>query len=133
MINAIQVPQQTVQPQSAILFSDNRIKTNCTIRHDEGSGVFTIKERGLYNVFFDANVIATSANELAQLAVFADGEAVQSATAKVSLKSSGDHAAVSLFVPVRVPDCCCVRVSVNNIGTTALTIENASITIERIA
>lgn len=133
MINAIQVPQQTVQPQSAILFSDNRIKTNCTIRHDEGSGVFTIKERGLYNVFFDANILGSAAAELAQLAIFADGEAVQSAIAKTTLAAAGDYAAVSLFVPVRVPDCCCVRVSVNNIGTAPVTIENASITIERIA
>lgn len=134
MLNVINIPEQIIQPGQNVLFSDTRIKTACKrIKHDDGSGLFTFREDGLYNVFFQAVLVATTAAELAQLAIKVDGETVQSAVASQTLTAIGDNASVSLFVPIKMCcDGCCARVAIENIGAAALTVKNASLTIERI-
>lgn len=134
MINAINVPSQTINVNQVALFSNNRIKTNCIIQHDEGSGIFTINEQGLYNVFFQCNVTAQAATEISSLAIKVNDEPVQSAVATNTLTATGDVASVNLFVPINVNCCsrCCTTVSVENVGAAAVSITNASITLERI-
>lgn len=133
MINSINIPSQTINVNQAAIFSDNRIKTNCQITHDEGSGIFTIREEGFYNVFFQCNIVAQAASEIDRLAIKVNGEPVQSAVAINTLAAAGDIASVSLFVPIK--NCChpcCIPVSVENVGAAAVSIINASITIEKV-
>lgn len=132
MINAINVPQQIVQPNLNLLFAQNRIKTGCGVRHDAGSGLFNINKGGLYRVHFNGNVLATAAQELAQLAIKLDGEPVLSAVGKVTLTAIGDYADLSIDTIVSVPCNCCVTITIGNVGTAATTVENANIIIERV-
>ncbi len=132
MINAINIPQQTVLPNRNILFATNRIKTGCPVRHDAGSGLFTINRPGLYKVHFNGNVLATVANQDVQLAIEVDGEAIQAALVHDTITAVGSYRSVSVDIPVRVPCNCCTVLSVGNLSTLAATLENANIIIERV-
>ncbi len=132
MINAINIPQQTVLPNQNVLFAVNRIKTGCPIRHDAGSGLFNITKPGLYKVHFNANVLATVANQDVQLAIEVDGEAIQAAKTHDTITAVGSYRSVSVDIPVRVPCSCCLAISVGNLSTLSATLENANIIIERV-
>lgn len=134
MINATNIPQQIVQPNQNVLFLTNREKMNCSVKHDEGSGLLTIRKAGLYNVFFEANAVATAADQDVQLAIEVSGEAIRSALARDTLAAAGDYRSISIMAPIRVSECggCCVPISVENLAAVPVTLENASITIERV-
>lgn len=132
MINAINVPQQVVAVNQNVLFAQNRIRTGCGVRHDAGSGLFNINKGGLYRIHFNGNVLATAAQQLAQLAIKLDGEPVLSSVGKVTLTAIGDYADLAVDTIVNVPCNCCVAISVGNVSTGATTVENANIIIERV-
>ena len=132
MINAINIPQQIVAPNQNVLFAANRIKTGCPIRHDAGSGLFTITKPGLYKVHFNGSVLSTVANQDVQLAIEVDGEAIQAAKTHDTITTTGSFRSVSVDIPVRVPCSCCLVVSVGNLSTLNVALENANIINERV-
>lgn len=133
LLNAINVPVQVVEPAQNVLFAANRIRVGCSIRHDIGSGLFTLTKPGVYKIDFDGNIIASVANQVAELAIEVAGEPIQSAASADTLTTIGDNASVALSALVRVPCGCCVSVSVGNISASNFGIENADIIIEKVA
>ena len=134
MINSTNVPSQIVQSGQNVVFNSNPIKTNCSVKHSDGSGLFSIRKPGLYNIFFQANAIATVAAQDVQLALEISGEAIGSALAHDTLTAVDDYRSISIMTVVRICECSDtpVVVTVGNVADTDVTLENASIIIERI-
>lgn len=132
MINSINIPQQIVQPNQNLLFAQTRVRTGCGVRHNVGSGLFNINKGGLYRIHFNGNVLATTAQQLAQLAIKLDGEPIQGTIGKVTLTAIGDFAMLSMDTVVNIPCNCCATITVGNVGTSPITVDNANIIIERV-
>lgn len=134
MINSTNVASQIVQSGQNVVFDSNPIKTNCSVKHSDGSGLFSIRKPGLYNIFFQANAVATAAAQDVQLALEISGEAIGSALAHDTLTAVDDYRSIAIMTVVRICECgdTPVVVTVGNVADTDVTLENASLTIERI-
>lgn len=129
MINAVNVPVQTVAVQAPVLFASTRIKTGCSVRHEQGSSRFVALKPGVYKVSFSGNVAVTAAGAAA-LAIVQDGEEVAGSRMTATLAAAAPEN-VSTTVLVRVFDDCCVALSVRNVGTVAVQMDNANFVITR--
>ena len=130
MIDAVNVPVQTVQPNNPVLFAATRIFTGCTVRHEQGSGRFVITKPGIYKVTFNG-VLTSAAASTALLSVMQDGEAIAGAT--IDQATTSDPETVSVSTLIRVY-CCDSAISITNTGTTnPVDVSNANIIIERLA
>lgn len=129
MINAVNVPVQTVAVQAPVLFASTRIKTGCSVRHEQGSSRFVALKPGVYKVSFSGNVAVTAAGAVA-LAIVQDGEEVAGSRMTATLAAAAPEN-VSTTVLVRVFDDCCVALAVRNVGTVAVQLDNANFVITR--
>lgn len=134
MINAINVPEQIVQSGQNVIFASDLIKTNCSVRHSAGSGLFSIRKPGLYNVFFQANAVATVAAQDVQVGLEVSGESIGNALAHDTLTAIGDYRSISIMTVIKICDCgdVPVVVTVGNLAEEPVTLENANLVIERI-
>ena len=130
MIDAVNVPVQTVTVNSPVLFGSTRIKTGCSVRHEEGSGRFILTRPGVYKVTFNAVISAADAT-VATLNIMQDGEAIAGAQIQVGTGPAPDIESGSVTTLVRVYGCDST-VSVANLGTASLLIENANMVIDRL-
>lgn len=129
MIDAVNVPVQTVATNGTVLFANTRIKTGCSVRHEQGSGRFVALRPGVYKVSFSSNVAVTAAGAVA-LIIAADGEEVAGSRMTSTLAAAAPEN-MSTTVLVQVFCDCCVALSVRNVSATAVTIDNANFVITR--
>lgn len=129
MIDAVNVPVQTVAVNGPVLFANTRIKTGCSVRHEQGSGRFVALRPGVYKVSFSGNVSVAAAGAVA-LAIIADGEEVAGSRMTSTLAATAPEN-LSTTVLIQVFCDCCVAIGVRNVGTTAVTIDNANFVITR--
>ena len=131
---------QTVAIGSNVLFTETAVKGNCSIIHREGSGLTTLRGitrqcRARFKVTFGANVAlpadATVVPILLALAV--NGEPVATTTMISTPAAVEEFNNVSSSVFFDVPACCCYQISVRNIGTTEVDVQNANLIVERVA
>lgn len=132
---------QTVAPAANVLFTGTPIPCNRgLVTHREGSGLVTLKGvtnqcRARYKVDFGGNIAvpagATAAPISISLAI--DGEPLNSATAIVTPAAAGDLFNVYVFAYIDAPRGCCVTATVRNTSTQAITVQNANLTVERVA
>lgn len=130
MIDAVNVAAQTVNINNPVPFGATRIKTGCTVRHEQGSGRFVLTRPGIYRVTFNSTISAT-ADTVAILNITQDGEAIAGAQIQVGTGPSPNIESGSVTTLVRV-FCGDSAISVVNLGTAALTISNANIVIDRL-
>lgn len=131
---------QSVQPNQDVLYDNTAVRGNCSMFHREGSGLVNLRNTGnqcraLFEVLFSGNVaLATGATvEPTSLAIAVDGEALGASIGTATPAAAGDFFNVSMTAHVYVPKCCCQAISVMNIGTQAVDVQNANLTISRIA
>ena len=129
MIDAVNVAAQTVNVNNPVIFGATRIKTGCTVRHEQGSGRFVLTKPGVYRVTFNANISTTDAGT-AILGVTQDGEAITWASINATT-IAGASLPVSVTTLVRVY-CCDSSVSVANLSTVAINVTDANIVIDRL-
>lgn len=129
MIDAVNVAAQTVNVNNPVIFGATRIKTGCTVRHEQGSGRFVLTKPGVYRVTFNANISTTDAGT-AILGVTQDGEAITGASINATT-IAGASLPVSVTTLVRVY-CCDSSVSVANLSTVAINVTDANIIIDRL-
>lgn len=129
MINAVNVPVQTVAVQGPVLFASTRIKTGCSVRHEQGSSRFVALKPGVYKVSFSGNVAAAAAGAVA-LAIVQDGEEVAGGRMTSTVAAAAPEN-LSTTVLIRVFCDCCVSLAVRNVGTTEVTVNNANFVITR--
>ena len=131
---------QTVNANQNVLFSDVVVEGNCSIVHRDGSGLVTLRGitnqcRARFKVTFGGNIgIPTGGTvESISLAIAIDGEPVASTTMIATPAAVEELHNIFGAVFLDIPKGCCSQISVENISTQAINIQNANLIVERVA
>lgn len=132
---------QTVQPNQAVLFTETAVPGNCSMMHREGSGLVGL--RGLTNgqyrarflVEFGANIAVPTGETVGPitLAIAINGEGVGTSSMISTPAAVDEYNNVSAGIYVDVPIGCCSQISVENISTIPVNVQNANLIVERVA
>lgn len=134
MIDAVNVPVQSVAANGSVLFASTRIKTGCATRHEAGSSRVILLSPGVYRVSFNGNVSIPTGGTVAQtsVAVVQDGETVAGSTMLHTPAAVAVPGNISTDVLVRVYQCCSTSmISVRNTGADTINIQDANIVVTR--
>lgn len=131
---------QTVSAGSNVVFTNTAVNGTQCMLHREGSGLVTLRgitnqQRARFRVTFGGNVALPAEATVApiSLAIALNGEPVAETT-MISTPSAADaYNSISRVLFLDIPSGCCSQVSVENIGTAAIEIQNASLIVERVA
>lgn len=130
---------QEVAPESGVVFTDT--ETPCPfgfVLHQNDTATFRI--RGVsrnrwarYEVHFQGNVaLAGTVVAPISVAIATEGETIPTSIATVTPAAVDTFTHIHTDSEVLVPVPCCSSISVRNIGTTPITIQNASIRIQKV-
>lgn len=131
---------QTVAQNQNVLFTDTPVSGNCSIVHREGSGLVTLRGitnqcRARFKVTFGGNIAipADGTVESISLAIAINGEAVGTTTMILTPAAVSEFGNVFSAIFVDVPAGCCSQISVKNISTQDIEVQNANLIVERVA
>ena len=131
---------QTVQANQNVIFTETAVCGSGSIIHREGSGLVTLRGmtnqcRARFKVFFSGNVAIPTGGTVGpiSLAIAVNGEAVGPTTMISTPAVVEEFNNVSTAIYLNVPCGCCSQVSVKNIGTDAIEVQNANLIVERVA
>ena len=131
---------QTVQANQNVYFTDTVTCGNCAITHRDDSGLVTLRGltnqcRARFKVSFGGNIALPADGTVGpiSLALAIDGEPVGATTMIATPAAVEQFWNVFSAVFVDVPRGCCVTVSVRNISTQAVDVQNANLIVERVA
>ena len=131
---------QTVEANQNVYFTDVVTCGNCAITHRDDSGLVNLKGltnqcRARYKVSFGGNIAipADGTVEAISLAIALDGEAIRATTMTVTPAAVEQFWNIFSAVFIDVPRGCCSTISVENISTQAVDVENANLIVERVA
>ena len=131
---------QTVEVNNAILFQTALSSNSPSIIWRAGSGLVTLRGigpqlRARFRISYHGNVAVSTGETVAptQLAVRINGEGVASSLTMTTPAAAEDFNNVSASTFIDVPAGCCTQISLANIGTTSIDVQNVSMTIERVA
>jgi hypothetical protein len=131
---------QTVQANQNVIFTETAVCGSGSIIHREGSGLVTLRGmtnqcRARFKVFFSGNVAIPTGGTVGpiSLAIAVNGEAVGPATMISTPAAVEEFNNVSTAIYLNVLCGCCSQVSVKNIGTDAIEVQNANLIVERVA
>ena len=131
---------QTVNANQNVLFTDVPICGNCSITHRAGSGLVTLRGvtnqcRARFKVTFGGNIAIPTGGtvEAISLAISLDGEAVGPTIMIVTPAAVEQFWNVYGAIFVEVPKGCCYSLSVQNISTQPIEVQNANLIVERVA
>lgn len=118
---------------NAIPYTDNPVPGGCSIRHRKGSG--NVKVKGgipcrpvKYIVNFHGTV--TGVTGFVELGIFLDGELLPETVMYVVEPTPTNVLSVDSSTEI-LADCACQTISVRNIAGTGLTVNTASLIVER--
>lgn len=126
---------QTVAANSVAIFQNTTCKQNCNIKHNTGTGVFSLKGSGSccnparYRVAFHG-VFTTTGTDPIQLALTVDGEYSPSDIISTPPVAAGTVLDGTIVTEV-VVNCCCSKVAVR--ALTAVPLTAGKLIIDRIA
>lgn len=131
---------QTVAANQSVYFTDTVACGNCSIMHREGSGLVALKGntnqcRARYKITFGANIALPTGGTVGpiSLAIAIDGEAIPSTTMTVTPAAVEQFFNIFSAIFVDVPRGCCMTISVRNITTDDIDVQNANLIVERVA
>lgn len=131
---------QTVAANQNILFPTTTVPGSCSMVHRIGSGLVTLRglgqqARARFQIWFGGNVAVSTGETLAPilLAITLGGETLPATQMIVTPAAVEDFFNVSASVFLDIPSGCCQNISVKNIGTTDIDVQNANLIIERVA
>ena len=133
---------QTVAANQDVLFTDVAVKSNnCSIVHRSGSGLVTLRGitngqcRARYKVTFGGNIAIPTGGVVSpiSLAIAIDGEPVASTVMIETPAAVNAFSNVFSAIFIDVPKGCCSQISVKNISTQTISIQNANLIAERVA
>ena len=131
---------QTVVANQNILFPTTTVPGSCSMVHRVGSGLVTLRglgqqARARFQIWFGGNVAVSTGETLAPilLAITLGGETLPATQMIVTPAAVEDFFNVSASVFLDIPSGCCQNISVKNIGTTSIDVQNANLIIERVA
>lgn len=131
---------QTVLSNQNVYFTDTVTCGNCAMVHRPGSGLITLKgntnqSRARYKVTFSGNIAIPTGGtvEPISLALAVDGEAVPATTMIVTPAAVENYFNVFGQIFLDVSKGCCNTISVKNINTQSINVQNANLILERVA
>jgi hypothetical protein len=129
---------QTVPANQNVYFTDTVVSGNYSIAHRDDSGLVTLRGvtnqcRARFKVSFGANIAVPTGETVGpiSLAIAIDGEPVRASTMVVTPAAVEQFFNVSTGIYVDVPNSCCTTISVQNISTIPVEVENANLIVER--
>lgn len=133
---------QTVSASEDVLFTETAVNGNCSIIHREGSGLVTLRAlpngqcRARFRVAFGANIgVPTGTETVApvSLAIAINGEGTQTSRMISTPAAAGDLNNVAAITHIDVPIGCCYSISVKNVTSADVAVQNANLVVERTA
>ena len=131
---------QTVQANQNVYFTDTVICGNTSMTHRDDSGLVMLRGitnqcRARFKVSFGANIAIPTGGTVGpiSLAIAIDGEAIASTTMTVTPAAVEEFFNVFGAVYLDIPRGCCSQISVKNVNTQAIEVQNANLIIERVA
>lgn len=131
---------QAVEANQNILFTDTAIAGSCSILHRSGSGLVTLRGitnqcRARFRVTFGGNVGLPTGGTLGpvSLAIAVNGEPVATTTMISTPAALEELNNVFSSVFLDVPAGCCSQISVKNITSQSIDVQNANLIVERVA
>ena len=132
---------QTVAANQNVYFTDSVTSGNYSIEHRDGSGLITLRGvtntqcRARFRVHFGANIAVPTGGtaEAISLAIALDGEAIPSTIMTITPAAVENYFNVSASTFVDIPKGCCSHVSIQNISTQPVLVQNANLIAERSA
>ena len=131
---------QTVATNQNVLFTDTVVDGNCSIVYREGSGLITLRGltnqcRARFRVSFGGNIAISTGGtiEPISLAITINGEPVATTTMTSTPAAIGDYNNVFSAIFLDVPRGCCSQISIKNISTQDVDVQNANLIVERVA
>jgi hypothetical protein len=131
---------QTVAANQNVYFTDTVICGGPAITHRDDSGLVTLRGltnqyRARFKVSFGANIGVPTGGTVGpiSLAIAIDGEAVSSTTMTVTPAAVEQFFNVYSSLYVEVPRGCCLTISVQNISTEEIEVQNANLIVDRTA
>lgn len=119
---------QAVAAGGNIAFANATIAGGCL--SDAGQGVIRIERPGIYNVAFNATLIATSAGAV-NVRAYHNGTAIAGAASGETLAAVGDAGAVAFSTPVTVR--CCANDAITFAVDAATSCTVATAVVEKVA
>ena len=131
---------QTVTVDQNVLFTETAVRGNGSIMHREGSGIVTLRAltnqcRARFKVSFGANIAVPTGETVGpvSLALAINGEGVPTSSMIETPAALEEFSNVYSSIFIDVPNGCCTQVSVENIGTIPVAVQNANLIVERVA
>lgn len=131
---------QTVLENQNVQFTDTVVPGKACTMHRIGSGLVTLKGltnqcRARFKVSFGANIAIPTGGtvEAISLAIAIDGEPIATATMIVTPAAVEEFFNVFGAIYLDIPRGCCSQISVRNISTQSIDVQNANLIIERVA
>lgn len=131
---------QQVAAGQNVLFTETPVSSGSSaLIHRDGSGIITLRGqtnqcRALFKVVYGGNITIPTGGTVGpiSIAIAVEGESLGSATATVTPAAVGDEFNVFAAALVSVPRGCCVTVSVRNINTQTIEVQNSNLIVERV-
>lgn len=132
---------QTVQPNQAVLFTSTAIPGNMSMIHREGSGLVGLRglpngqHRARFLVKFGGNIAVPTGETVGTMtiSIAINGEAVQTSNMMSTPAAVDQYNNIGAELNIDVPIGCCSEISVKNISSIPVNIQNANLIIERVA
>lgn len=131
---------QTVLAGANVQFTDTVVPGKACTMHRPGSGLVTLRGvtdqcRARYKISFGGNIAVPTGGTVGaiSLAIAIDGEAIAATTMTVTPAAVEEFFNVFGAVYLDIPRGCCSQISVRNVTTQAIEVQNANLIIERVA
>lgn len=132
---------QTVPSGSNVVFTNTAVPGSQSILHRESSGLVTLRGitnqcRARFKITFGGNVALpadTTPVVPINLTIAINGEGVQTSSMISTPGAAAEYNNVSSSLFIDIPSGCCSQISIKNIGTSSLSIQNANLIVERVA
>ena len=130
---------QTVPANQNVYFTDTVICGNQSISHRDDSGLVTLRgvtncqNRARFMVTFGGNIAIPTGGTVEEisLAIALDGEPIQATTMIVTPAAVEQYFNVKASVFIDIPRGCCSQISVTNISTQPILVQNGNLIITR--
>lgn len=131
---------QTVLAGANVQFTDTVVPGKACTMHRPGSGLVSLRGltdqcRARYKISFGGNIAVPTGGAVGaiSLAIAIDGEAIASTTMTVTPAAVEEFFNIFGAVYLDIPRGCCSQISVRNVNTQSIEVQNANLIIERVA
>lgn len=131
---------QLVDAGGNVMFYDSIPCKTGQVIHRNGAGVLTLKGKttncyAQYQVTFNGNIAVPTGGTVGEIsiALALEGEPLQTSRSRVTPAAVDEYFNVTSTAIIKVPKCCCFSLSVENTSGIPINVQNANLTVSRIA